>query len=220
MPGVLILWTLMHSCVWFKAGIISIHCTTEGQAEDSSWKLEYGTGQIGRADRLKQFEVGNEIIGCILYTEQKAKINMITKQQNAKKTKGAQKKKPELRRMLEYFVSGGAWFWSGYLIIIALDDVIPLFYANFIGNAVGLTINFILQRYWVFEGSKKEPTKSVTTRYVVYTAINAFGLNYLILQGLRNVGIEPEIGQFIASGFFTIWNYYWYKVYVFKEKRS
>ena len=125
-------------------------------------------------------------------------------------------KKSEIKRAIEYLVSGGAWFWSGYIIIALLDDVIPLFWANFIGNAVGLTINYLLNRYWVF-GSKKEKSKASALRYAVYTVVNAFGLNYLILLVLRNNGIEPEIGQFIASAFFTVWNYYWYKHYVFVD---
>lgn len=126
------------------------------------------------------------------------------------------RQKKEFRRFTEYMVSGGVWFWSGYLIIIALDDVIPLFYANFIGNFVGITLNFVLERYWVFKTKRPANLTIATKRYVIYTVINAFLLNYLILQGLRDVGIEPEIGQFIASGFFVFWNYFWYKAWVFK----
>lgn len=126
------------------------------------------------------------------------------------------KQEKEVKRITEYMISGGAWFWSGYLIIIALDDILPLFLANLIGNGVGLTINFFLNRYWVFKGRRQIPLETATARYAVYTGLNAFLLNYLILNSLRNVGIEPEIGQFIASGFFTVWNYIWYKVWVFK----
>lgn len=126
------------------------------------------------------------------------------------------KHKKELGRFAEYMISGGVWFWSGYLIISALDDVIPLFYANFIGNAVGITLNFLLERYWVFKSNRPATLITATKRYIVYTALNAFLLNYLILSKLRDVGIEPEIGQFIASGFFTVWNYFWYKAWVFK----
>lgn len=131
-----------------------------------------------------------------------------------KKLKKKQQK--ELKRITEYLVSGGAWFWSGYVIIVFLDDRVDLFYANFAGNAVGITLNFLLERYWVFR--TKSPTKITvaTKRYIVYTALNAFLLNYLILKTLRNFGIEPEIGQFIAAGFFTVWNYIWYKAWVFK----
>lgn len=134
------------------------------------------------------------------------------------------KHKKELKRFTEYFISGGVWFWSGYLIIAFLDDkqlffdnrVYDLFVVNFLGNAVGIALNFILERYWVFKTKQPAKLAVATRRYIVYTALNAFLLNYLILQGLRSVGIEPEIGQFIASGFFTAWNYYWYKTYVFK----
>lgn len=132
------------------------------------------------------------------------------------------KQKPKkLNRLViqiaEYMVAGGVWFWSGYIIIVILDDKIPLFWANFIGNAVGITLNFLINKYWVFKTKRKNNDLLNTTwRYIVYTALNAFLLNYLILQALRNVGIEPEIGQFIAAGFFTLWNFIWYKLWVFK----
>jgi len=122
----------------------------------------------------------------------------------------------ELKRIVEYFISGGAWFWSGYILIVLLDDIVGLFLANLIGNGVGLTINFFLNRYWVFSGRRQASLETATWRYVIYTGLNAFVLNYLILLSLRNVGIKPEIGQFIASGFFTVWNYIWYKAWVFK----
>ena len=118
----------------------------------------------------------------------------------------------------EYMVTGGVWFWSGYIIIITLDNYIGLFLANLIGNAVGLTLNFILERYWVFRTKKQATIGVMAKRYIIYTVLNAFILNYLILEGLRRNGIEPEFGQFIASGFFTVWNYLWYKYWVFNDK--
>lgn len=126
------------------------------------------------------------------------------------------------RRLLiqfgEYLVGGGVWFWSGYVIIVVFDDIIGLFLANFIGNAVGITLNFLVQRYWAFRTKRPEKIAFTAGRYAVYTALNAFLLNYLILYGLREyAGLKPEIGQFIASGFFTFWNYFWYKVWVFPE---
>lgn len=131
-----------------------------------------------------------------------------------KKLKTKQRK--EVSRFVEYFISGGVWFWSGYFIIILTYEHIGLFAANLAGNGVGITLNFMLERFWVFK--TKNPTKLfvATQRYIIYTALNAFLLNYLILLGLRRVGIEPAIGQFVAAGFFTFWNYTWYKTWVFK----
>ncbi len=121
-------------------------------------------------------------------------------------------------QMIEYMISGGVWFWSGYILIVLLDDHIGLFAANFVGNAVGITLNFLLQRYWVFRTKRPAKIAFTARRYIIYTALNAFLLNYAILYGLEEfAGLKPEIGQFIASGFFTFWNYLWYKLWVFPE---
>ena len=136
------------------------------------------------------------------------------------KKKITKKQRKELTRFAEYMVGGGVWFWSGYVIIVVLDDHIGLFWANVLGQTVGLSLNFIIERYWAFKTKRPAGLLVATKRYVVYTALNAFGLNYAILLGLKSVGIDPAIGQFIASAFFTVWNYYWYKVYVFKSAQK
>ena len=136
--------------------------------------------------------------------------------QAKKKSKVHSRRAKELKRFVEYMVAGGAWFWSGYIIIVLTYDHIGLFAANFLGNGVGITLNFLLERYWVFKTKRPTTLTVATKRYVIYTALNAFLLNYLILKGLKDIGIEPAIGQFIASAFFTIWNYFWYKTWVFK----
>lgn len=130
------------------------------------------------------------------------------------------KKQKEVRRFVEYFVTGGVWFWTGYILIIALDNHLGLFVANLIGNGVGLSVNFLLERVWVFRSKRPAKLAITAKRYVIYTALNAFLLNYLILYMLQRRGIEPEIGQFIAAGFFTVWNYFWYKTWVFRGKES
>ena len=134
----------------------------------------------------------------------------------AKKPARKTSKHPELVRIAEYMVSGGAYFWTGYFIIVFLTPVIGLWWANLLGNGVGVTVNFLLQRYWVFSGSKSRKITSVSWRYVVITGIN-FILNYFILRGLQGIGIPVAIGQFGASGFFTVWNYFWYKWWVFAD---
>ena len=128
------------------------------------------------------------------------------------------KQQREATRFAEYMVGGGVWFWSGCILIVLLDDQIGLFWANFIGNAVGITLNFLISRYWVFKTKRQTKLGVATLRYIVYTALNAFALNYLILLVLKNAGIDPAIGQFIASAFFTVWNYFWYKTWVFKGR--
>lgn len=131
----------------------------------------------------------------------------------------------EVKRITEYLVSGGAYFWSGYLVFFVIDKLLhgSFFWAKSVSTLVGWSVNYILQRYWVFNNPKlKKHQTEVTNRYAIITLVD-FVLDYFIVFSLRhvNVGgfsINPYIGQFVSAGFFTIWNYLWYKYWVFPEK--
>jgi len=129
-------------------------------------------------------------------------------------------RKTEARRITEYMISGGAYFWSGYVTFFVIDAVIgaKFFWAKSIATLVGWSVNYLLQRYWVFKNpALKKHQAEVTGRYVAITLAN-FVLDYLIVYGLKQAGLTPYIGQFVSSAFFTIWNYLWYKYWVFPEQ--
>lgn len=123
----------------------------------------------------------------------------------------------ELVRIAEYLVSGGLYFWIGYAVFFITDSLLgwTLFWAKITASVVGWIANYLLQRYWVFRNpALAKHQAEVTGRYIALTLFN-FGLDYLIIYGLQSVGISPYIGQFISAGFFTVWNYVWYKTWVF-----
>ena len=133
---------------------------------------------------------------------------------NKKSKKGSKSLRTQL---LEYFVSGGAFFWSGYAAFAVFYSVFgwPLFVAKQLANLIGLSINYVLEDRWVFSAKRRSKLQTRrTSRYVVITIVN-FGIDYLIVAGLKNIGISPYIGQFVSAGFFTIWNFVWYKYWVF-----
>ena len=126
----------------------------------------------------------------------------------------------EVKRITEYLVSGGAYFWSGYLIFFVIDKGIggSFFWAKSLATLGGWLVNYLLQRYWVFNNPKLQKHQlEVTGRYMIITLVD-FVLDYFIVLGLKNVGVTPYLGQFVSSGFFTVWNYLWYKYYVFPAK--
>lgn len=135
------------------------------------------------------------------------------------------KQEREAKRITEYLVSGGAYFWSGYTVFFIIDKILlgSFFWAKSVSTLVGWTVNYLLQRYWVFNNPKlKKHQTEVTTRYAVIT-ITDFIIDYFIVFGLTHVSIgdftiNPYIGQFISAGFFTFWNYFWYKYWVFPDK--
>ena len=127
-----------------------------------------------------------------------------------------------LIQIVEYMIAGGAYFWVGYAAFFSFDKGLGwnLFAAVMVSNLIGWTVNFILQRYWVFKNPRaKGHMGEATSRYIVITLVN-FGLNYGIIWALKGVGITPYIGQFISSGFFTVWTFLWYKYWVFPERYS
>ena len=130
------------------------------------------------------------------------------------------KQRREVTRITEYLVSGGAYFWTGYLVFFFIDKVIggSFFWAKSLATLFGWTINYILQRYWVFNNPNlsKHQTE-VTDRYILITLVN-FVLDYFIVYRLKVAGLTPYIGQFVSASFFTVWNYLFYKYWVFPDK--
>ena len=123
-------------------------------------------------------------------------------------------------QFIEYMISGGAYFWSGYLVFFITDSYLgfSLWWAKQSANIVGWTVNFLLQRYWVFKNPQlKGHLGKVTGRYMIITLVD-FIIDYFIIYGLKQIGITPYIGQFISAGFFTVWNYLWYRFWVFPER--
>jgi putative flippase GtrA len=141
----------------------------------------------------------------------------------AKKTKN----RKLVIQFVEYMVSGGVYFWVAYFLVIILNDYFQhdlgwtrsksVWWASTIGNIGGWSINFVLQRFWVFNNKSLNKHKTeVTGRYILITLVD-WVLNNFILIGLTGVGIPLQVGQFISSGFFTIWNWFWYRLWVFPE---
>lgn len=133
------------------------------------------------------------------------------------------KKKPSKKlvtRLVEYMLTGGAWFWSGFALFALLYSVFkwPVIPAKITAYIFGLLVNFILERFWVF-GDKhpKSELNKVTLRYLLLSALNLV-IDTGIVYGLNEIGINPYIGQFISAGFFTVWNFVWYKAWVFAKK--
>lgn len=132
----------------------------------------------------------------------------------------SRKNKREVTRFTEYLVSGGAYFWVGYGVFFIDDKILhlTLFPTAISSSIIGWSVNFALQRFWVFNNPKLAKHQlEVTSRYILLSVFNWL-LNYVILRVLKNIGITPYIGQFLSAGFFTVWNYAWYRLWVFPDK--
>lgn len=126
-------------------------------------------------------------------------------------------KKQDLVQFLEYFISGTSYFWTGYATFALCYSAFGWNWlpAKMLADLVGWTVNYVLQRYWVFNNPKLAKKEGVTAgKYALITALN-LALDYAIIWTLNNMSISPYIGFFISAGFFTVWNYAWYRFWVF-----
>jgi len=125
-------------------------------------------------------------------------------------------------QFLKYLVGGASYFWSGYLIFAFFYTGVGWNWlpAKMVADVLGWTINYLIQRYWAFDSSSVRRHEGMAlARYVGITAFNLL-LDYLIVGSLNSIGISPYAGFFISAAFFTVWNYLWYKSWVFAATRN
>jgi putative flippase GtrA len=130
-------------------------------------------------------------------------------------------KNKEVNRFLKYWLGGGVYFWLGYGVFAICYSIFHWSWlpAKIAADAIGWTTNYIIQRFWAFSDRAHLSEMQHAGRYIAIESIG-FVMDYLIIWGLKSVGITPYIGFFISSGFFTIWSYFWYKYWVFPEKKK
>lgn len=126
-----------------------------------------------------------------------------------------------LARFAKYMAGGTLYFWVAYIVF-------AICYSGFhwnwlpskiVADAFGWSLNYLVQRFWAFSDHISFSEMKHAGRYVFIESIG-FVMDYLIIGGLKWIGITPYIGFFISAGFFTIWSYLWYKYWVFPETKG
>jgi putative flippase GtrA len=118
----------------------------------------------------------------------------------------------------KYMAGGGLYFCVGY-------GVFALCYSGFhwswfpskiVSDGIGWTLNYLVQRLWAFKDRVHLSEMQHAGRYIFIESIG-FVLDYLMIWGLKAIGVTPYISFFISAGFFTFWSFFWYKYWVFPE---
>ncbi len=122
----------------------------------------------------------------------------------------------------KYLAGGSLYFWSGYAVFAICYSGLDWswFPAKIAADAVGWTLNYLVQRYWAFNSDHLKFSEIQHLGRYIFIETVGFILDYLIIYGLNAVGITPYIGFFLSAGFFTVWSYLWYRFWVFPEQES
>jgi len=119
----------------------------------------------------------------------------------------------------KYMTGGSVYFWSGYAVFAVAYSVFKWDWlpAKILSDVIGWSLNYMIQRLWAFADQIHLSEMQHAGRYVFIESVG-FVLDYLIIWGLKSIGITPYVGFFLSAGFFTIWSFLWYKYWVFPDK--
>lgn len=122
-----------------------------------------------------------------------------------------------------FFSAGGtAFFVIGYATFSLLYGVLHWhwFPAKVIGDTLGWSANFAIQYFLAFRDERKGTHPHVITGKFTAISLVNLGIDYAIVGALNWLGVSPFLGLIIASQFFTVWKWLWYKHWVFKSHQK
>lgn len=123
-----------------------------------------------------------------------------------------------LIQFAEYMVGGGVYFWGGLAVFALCFEVFRWnwFVAKVLADIFGWSANFLIQRYWAFYNSKLQGhDRRVIFRYILVNGIDLI-FDYFIVAAFIYNHITPYAGFVVSAGFTTVWDYFWYRFWVFK----
>lgn len=129
------------------------------------------------------------------------------------------KSKSFIARAVQYLAGGTLYFWVGYGLFALAFSVFgwSWFWAKVLGDIVGRSVNYIVQRYVAFDDTDNHESTHVS-RYTIISVMSIV-IDYSIVAALNEIGLSPYVGQIISAAFFTAWNYLWFKYWVFVHKK-
>jgi putative flippase GtrA len=132
-------------------------------------------------------------------------------------------KKPTRKGVIQFvfFNAGGlAFFVVGYAVFALLYGVFhwPWLPAKIVGDSLGWSTNFAIQYFVAFRDERQGHRPHVVAgKFTIISLVNLV-IDYAIVGLLKLAGVSPFIGLIIASQFFTLWKWLWYKHWVFATK--
>jgi len=132
------------------------------------------------------------------------------------------KKLPISQPALRYLIVGATSFVveyaSFYSMYIPLK--VPLITANSVSFGLGLLTSFLLNRVWTFgKGAYSKKASHQLLLYITLALIN-LAISNILIKILDSLEVDPQIGKIIAISTIAFWNYFFYKVVIFKSSSS
>lgn len=130
-------------------------------------------------------------------------------------------KKILLKQEIRYLISGGTAFLTEYIIFFIIINIFDGLIINNIAQTIsmilGAIVSFLLNKIWSFK--KKDNSLFQVIKYCIVFCFNLFVTNTLIyIITIYNVSINLMIVKLGLVCMTTIWNFFLFKYFVYREK--
>jgi len=139
-----------------------------------------------------------------------------------KQTKTGWRRHRLLIQFAEYMVGGGVYFWGGMAVFALCYEVFHWHWgvSKVLADIIGWSANYGIQRYWAFYDSRlKGQDRRVVFRFVLVNGVDII-IDYAIVGSFIHFGLTAYAGFFASAAFTTVWDYLWYRFWVFKPQAT
>jgi len=124
-------------------------------------------------------------------------------------------------KFIRYVVTGFTAFLVDYSTFLSLYYLAhaPLQFSVPTGIVLATIINFIMNKLWTFKATKETSSHHVVVQLCLYgilVTINSI-FSYYFIHYLSDIHISPSVGKIGAIAICVVWNYFFYKLAIFKR---
>ena len=118
---------------------------------------------------------------------------------------------------LRFLVVGGLSFLIDFGLLVLLREIVgfDLIVATPVAFLTSLIINYALQRLYAFRSTTGIGPSAA--KYLALVAFNTVATS-LIVAGSEQLGVGYEIGKVLSTALMTVWNFFLYKHWIFRDK--
>ena len=124
-------------------------------------------------------------------------------------------------KFIRYVVTGFTAFIVDYSTFLSLYYLAhaPLQVGVPTGIVLATIINFVMNKLWTFKATKQTSSHHIVIQLCLYgmlVVINSI-FSYYFIHYLSDMHISPSVGKIVAIAFCAIWNYFFYKLAIFRK---
>ena len=124
-------------------------------------------------------------------------------------------------KFIRYVVTGFTAFLVDYSTFLSLYYLAPASLQVSVPTGIVLAtiINFVMNKLWTFKATKQTSSHHIAIQLCLYgmlVIINSI-FSYYFIHYLSDMHISPSVGKIVAIAFCVIWNYFFYKLAIFRK---